>query len=491
MSPVPRYYTPLLWLLLALFIACFWLPLLSESFWLDETVTAFILRHGSTHPSLSAAPRLDQTIYYWLPRASQSLLGFSEFSLRLPSLLVTLVGLLLIYRIAVRLIHPLAGWLTVFFCFIPHQFTAQATDARPYGLGTTVALAAMWFLIRWLDHAKWLDAVLFALCAALLVRVHLIYWPFYAVFSAYALVRFRRSETPVSGRALAVVWIAVLTLLVPLIPVTLDLLHNEAAHVVIDQPGWKTIFTGFWIPVVAAGAAAALLLARLCRWERVRGPGPVSRLVLIAMWWLWQPAFLLASSLVTGNAVFLPRYFSLAIPGMALAGALAIGVFIPDRFWRPAAIVLAGGLAAMHFVKEFPPSRHSHWREAAAEVGKLTRGSITPVLCPSPFVEARSPVWTPQYALPGFLFAHLDAYPIREIPALLPSAVEPEGKRYARTVLIEKIVPAGRFVLYGGGYGVNHWAAWLTEQPELDDWEHRLVGVFGDVEVVLFRKRRH
>ncbi|HVV45080.1 MAG TPA: hypothetical protein VHC72_07730, partial [Bryobacteraceae bacterium] len=110
-------------------------------------------------------------------------------------------------------------------------------------------------------------------------------------------------------------------------------------------------------------------------------------------------------------------------------------------------------------------------------------------LCPSPFVEARSPVWTPEYALPGFLYAHLDAYPLRQKPLLLPAAVEDAGTRYARAMVTEKIVPAGRFVLYGGGYAVTQWAPWFSAQPELRDWDYRLIQ-FGDVAVVSYRARR-
>ena len=178
-----RYYSPLLAFLLLACIACLWIPLLRESFWIDETVTAFAIRAGAGLSHLAAGPRLDQTIYYWLPRMSQAILGFSEFSLRLPSLAVTLVSLRLIGRLAARSIHRDVGWVAVFLCFIPHEFTRQATDARPYGLGTCPrACAAFWFLVRWLDQGGWRDAVLFLAFAALLIRVHLIYWPFYAVF---------------------------------------------------------------------------------------------------------------------------------------------------------------------------------------------------------------------------------------------------------------------------------------------------------------------
>ncbi|HVW07026.1 MAG TPA: glycosyltransferase family 39 protein [Bryobacteraceae bacterium] len=491
-STLQRYSTPLLWLLLIVCVACFWVTLLPESFWLDETVTAFVLRHGAGHPSLAAGPRLDQTIYYWLPRASVAVLGFSEFSVRLPSLLATLISLLLLYRLAARLVHPNAGWLVVFLCFVPHEFTRQATDARPYGLGTCLGLLAMWFLMRWLDRGGWRDAIPFAAFAALLPWVHLVYWPFLAVFAVYALVRIFRRETTVPMWGLAAASAAVLACDAPLISVTLGLFHQEAVHVVTPLPNLTNILSGFEIPGIAAMVAAAWLAATVFHWTRRRALPGASDTVLLILWWLWAPLVLLLASWITGNSVFLPRYFSLALPGMLLAAAFGAGLFLPAAAWKPVALVLAVGIAAVHFVKEpFPPSRHSHWREAAAEVEELTRYGPTPVVCPSPFVEARSPVWTPAYKLPGFLFAHLDAYPLRQTPLLLPSAVEDAGTRYARAVLTSKIVPAGRFVLYGGGYDVNHWAPWFSAQPELANWDLFLVGRYGDVEVVLYRKRKH
>jgi hypothetical protein len=491
-STPQRFSTPLLWLLLIVCVACFWVTLLPESFWLDETVTAFVLRHGAGHPSLAAGPRLDQTIYYWLPRMSAAVLGFSEFSLRLPSLLVTLLSLALVYRLAARLVHPNAGWLAVFLCFVPHEFTRQATDARPYGLGTCVGLLAIWFLVRWLDRGGWRDAIAFAVFAALLPWVHLVYWPFFAVFAGYAVMRILRRETSVPLWGFACAAIAVLACDARLISVTVGLFREAREHVVTPLPNLTNIFSGFEVPAITAIAVAAWLAARILRWPPAGVRSRASDIALLALWWLWQPLVLLAASWITGNSIFVPRYFSLALPGIVLAAAFGAGLSLPVEAWKPAALALAAGIVLVHFVKgPFPPTRHSHWREAAAEVNELTRDGVTPVVCPSPFVEAKSPVWTSAYSLPGFLFAQLDAYPLRQTPVLLPETVEETGTRYARLVVLSKIVPAQRFVLYGGGYDVNQWAPWFSAQPELADYELRLVGVFGDVEVVLYRKRKH
>jgi 4-amino-4-deoxy-L-arabinose transferase-like glycosyltransferase len=113
-------------------------------------------------------------------------LGFSEVVYRIPSVLAVGLALFLIARLAARLIHPQAGWFAAFACLSLGGFNYEAADARPYGLGTAVFAASLLFLVRWFDRGRWIDALFFAAGAALLWRVHLIYWPFYAIFEAYA-----------------------------------------------------------------------------------------------------------------------------------------------------------------------------------------------------------------------------------------------------------------------------------------------------------------
>ena len=181
--------TLLLGLLLAACITRFWLMPLNSSFWVDEMATVFVVQHGPNHPSLAVAPQVPDSIYYRLPQFSQSLFGFSEVSYRLPSVLLMGIALFLIARLAARLIGSHAAWFAVFACLSMRGINDQAADARPYALGTCLAAASLLFLIRWLDSARWWDAALFIVCAALLWRVHLLFWPFYIVLALYTVVR--------------------------------------------------------------------------------------------------------------------------------------------------------------------------------------------------------------------------------------------------------------------------------------------------------------
>src|SRR6202142_4226247 len=213
-----------------------WLMPLPSSFWVDEMATVFVVHHGPHHPSFAVAPQVPDSIYYQLPRASEWLFGFSEVAYRLPSVLLMAIALFLIARLAARLIHPGAAWFVVFVCLSMRGINDQAADARPYALGTAVAAASLWFLIRWLDSAHWWDAALFILLAALLWRVHLLFWPFYIVLALYALVRLIRRETPVGWPATLVVFGLLGAALVPVLLDALGLFRQATAHVIVAQP---------------------------------------------------------------------------------------------------------------------------------------------------------------------------------------------------------------------------------------------------------------
>jgi hypothetical protein len=106
--PWQRRLSWLLPLLLVLCVARLWLMPLPSSFWIDEMATVFVVRHGGADPSLKVAPQVAESIYYWLPRASEKMLGLSETVYRLPSVLVMGLALFLIARLAARLIRPQA-----------------------------------------------------------------------------------------------------------------------------------------------------------------------------------------------------------------------------------------------------------------------------------------------------------------------------------------------------------------------------------------------
>ncbi len=546
--------TLVLVLVLALCIARLWLMPLPSSFWVDEMVSAFVIHFGPAHPSLAVAPQVTETVYYWLPRTAERLFGFSEVAYRVPSLIVLGIALWLIARLAARLIHPQAAWFAVFACLALKGFNYEAADARPYALGTCAGAASLFFLVRWLDAARRRDAVLFIAFAALLWRVHLVFWPFYAIFAVYLAVRILRSETSVTWIQAAVAF-AILSL--TLVPVALDairLMHEAREHVVADLPGIRELRRTLKFLLIAQCAGGALLAAFLLHrrgggWRTMRGAQrvrrapptesgtisrrtpfcassleaqrvrrapptesgtvsrrapfcasssedsgmpPLSSWVLILGWWLWHPLALFAFSLITGNSVYVDRYLSLALPGAALTASLAAAFFLDARDWRMCSAVLGacvlialGQWGAFWRGELWPVHHNSDWRAAARAVNKWTVDADTPVLLPSPFIEAKPPAWRPDYPLPGFLYCYLPVYPIGGKPYLLPFERSLAGERYA-VELLPVLSASRRFLIYGGDKNVFVWRSFLASRPELIGWGNRQFHSFGDVDVAIF-----
>ena len=481
--------TAVLGVVLALCLARLWVMPLPSSFWVDEMVSAFVIHFGAAHPSLAVAPQVTETIYLWLPRAAESIFGFSEVAYRIPSLIVLGIALWLIARLAARLIHPRAGWFAAFACLALKGFNYQAADARPYALGTCVAAASLYFLVRWMDRARWLDALLFTLFAALLWRVHLVFWPFYGIYALYVAVRLFRRETQVSWTQIATVSATLAAALIPVALEALRLARDAQAHVITDPPQVRDLRRTLKFLLLAQCGGGALIASLLAgRRSPIRASLPeVSSWILIAGWWLWHPLTLFAYSRLTGNSLFVDRYLSLALPGAALAATLAAALFLPPSWWKAGAAVLGVCvLAALgQWLDVWPAHHNSDWRGAAKTVNEWTLDASTPVLLPSPFVEAKFPVWRPDYPLPGFLYCYLPVYRLIGKPYLLPFQRSPESEHYAAD-LAATLAKYPRFLIYGGDRNVFTWRNFFASRPELKGWGNRTSRRFGDVAVEIF-----
>jgi hypothetical protein len=490
--PGPRTLTILLGLVLAVCITRLWLMPLPSSFWVDEMATVFVVQHGGNHPSFAVAPQVPDSIYYQLPRAAQSLFGFSEISYRLPSVLLMGLALFLIARLAARLIHPGAAWFVVFVCLSMRGINDQAADARPYALGTCIAAASLLFLIRWLDSARWWDAALFIVLAALLWRVHLLFWPFYIVLAVYAAARLLRHETPAGWLSTVAVFALLGVALVPVLMDALNLFRHATSHVIVALPTLRDLRVQLKFGIILICGAGAFVLGRWRHWPRAANFTLSSSLLLVAAWWLVQPLALFAVSLVTGSSMFVARYLYLGLPGAALAATFAAAYFIPSQNWKPLSLVFAVGVLVMlgQWRLLWPMHHGSDWRLAAHTIDQWARNDPnTPILCTSPFIEARPPVWQPSYALPGFLYCHLPVYPFRGRPYLLPFDSSPEAKLYVQSLADGTLTTSGRFFIYGGSGSVRYWRNWFSIQPQFSTWHRERLGPFGDVVVELFEKR--
>jgi hypothetical protein len=483
--PGDRTTNRLLILLLVVCIVRLWFMLLTGSFWTDETGTAFVVKLPG-HASLTVAPQVPASIYYAFPRAVDRLAGFSEILYRLPSLLLMGIAFFVIGRLAARLIDPDASWFAVFLCFAMTDFNYYAVDARPYALGICVTVASLYFLIEWLDTARSKPALLFLLLGAVLWRVQLVFWAFYPVFAIYTLVRLARSTTRVGWFRAVLVYCLLALTLIPVAFEALRILQSAKAHVIVPIPRLRSLAHSVaWKPI-AVCLGLGWLSGWLFKWKRQK-PSSGESVALILVWWLWMPLCLWAFSIVTGTVLFVPRYFSPALPGAALTATAAAALYMPRACWKLASVVLAVVCLILvgHWDVLWPHHSPDNWRDGASQEHLAAREPDTPVIAISPFIEAEPPVWTPDYQLPGFLYAPLFVYPLRGRVYPFPFTISPNAEQYGVRLVRDTLLKRSRFIVYGGGRYALVWAFWFSRRPELAGWSYK-VNRAEAIETVVF-----
>lgn len=137
--------------ILYVFIAAFLARLIgiTQSFWLDEATTTNVVKHLSFSDIISKFSVTDfhPPLYYLFMKGWTSLFGFSEVSMRMPSILFSLAAGWFIYKTVLKLsTKTVAFWSTVFFLFNP-LIVYYSQEARMYMMTVFWFTLALYFYV--------------------------------------------------------------------------------------------------------------------------------------------------------------------------------------------------------------------------------------------------------------------------------------------------------------------------------------------------------
>ena len=179
-------------LILALAAAC-WVPHLTASLWLDETLTFWVIRDGLAETLERTIHYQPQPAYYIFIWFWTQFAGVSEIALRIPSLLATFAACVALARLGTSLTRDRETGLLAAIVFASSwNVYRESVDARSYMLGVVVLLCLALSLIRWIEQGRWRDAWVCGALAAVLPSLHVFFVLTYPAFGVYAFLR--RSE---------------------------------------------------------------------------------------------------------------------------------------------------------------------------------------------------------------------------------------------------------------------------------------------------------
>jgi mannosyltransferase len=168
-----------------------WVVPMARSLWLDETLTWWVV-DGSVAQTVDRAWTYQQSPFaYLLMWPFARLDGASEVLLRVPSLVAAIVGAVLLWRLAERLVGRSAGPIAV-LAWIGTWATIEASDARPYALALACTIGATAVLVAALDRPTIWRGAAYGLLAASMLWAHYLFAVVLPVHLLYAIVRHRR-----------------------------------------------------------------------------------------------------------------------------------------------------------------------------------------------------------------------------------------------------------------------------------------------------------
>ena len=317
--------------------------------------------------------------FYSLLHLWTGLSGSIEWA-RFLSLLAFGLTVFLVGHMGARLGGRVCGALAATVAATDPLLVTAALSARPYALSALAATAAVAALFRWLEGGGTRWAWLFCAASMATLSLHLfaVLAPLSVLVAAIALERRK-----LRGR-----WGSLIAPLALVMGATLAVAILGAGQ--LSQIAWiPTPFRGAQLMRAAEGPASgghaayfvvvlttAIASAATCLWAR-RGGSRRTRLDLRLLGILLAWAVLPTATLVAGSLVrplFLDRYVTSSVPGLAIAIALLATAALHSVAVRPAArshavvpgVVLAGAAVVLFVAFSIPAARLTYLEAISA-----------------------------------------------------------------------------------------------------------------------------
>ena len=417
-----------------------------ESLWLDELHTAWC----AAGPLAEVAPRAaignQPPLFFWLQWLLVQVLGPSELTLRLLSLVAGTLLCLALYLVANRWTgQPWLGVLAAWLAAVDPKQIFYATEARPYALIELLAVSHVAVFLRVIERPTLVWRILFVLGAVVLFHLH--YTAILLVPAEIACYFFRSrrlassaTDGAYSARAIVLDLFFIAAFCLPAYGhlQTIFSRRTNWAAFVPQQPA--TAILTIW----PAGLAAVIAIVNIDWFVRRASAGDNEKPPLAVLLWAIVPVALawLATATDTARLLF-PRYVIVSAPAATLLAVMCLRL-LPGRS-LPVIVGLGIGIFALRtsgMVEQFQADgrfiadRRGDWRAAMHHFNEQPGHRSYPVLVHTGLIESDALRTSRDRRLAGYcLFPVTSLYPIDAsrdrlipLPRTGPSRLTPEAR---------------------------------------------------------------
>lgn len=433
----------------------------NESFWLDESITAWITNSDLKSTITRSLEFQGQSpLYYVVIYYAQIILGPSEFVTRLPSIIATFLSVLVMAKIvrlfSESLLLQSLGCVVLLSC---DAVVKALMSARPYSFSLLFILLSFYFLLRWINSncetspgnlrtSSKLSKYQIGYFASCAISIYTHYFCIFLIPSHFFLILALSSQRKVLIVRWILLQLIVLGAIAPLFEQMSSLDHrssllsfsspfNLADLAIILFPLDFRLYVGF--------ALIALLIGTLPRFNFDIGINTI-RIGAVSMIWLIVPVVLLALlSNFLEVSLMKDRYFIIITPAIVL-GVCTL-VKISSNFHGRLLFYLVFATLSMTFRLE-GRSRNEGWREAIREVENSKSNAV--ILLHSGLIETQSVKWLSEPRNYQYSLSPLLAYNSNDPALSLPLSTEISGaKNYYESAIFPKIIQYSDIFIIG------------------------------------------
>ncbi len=141
-----------------------------QSIWLDEGFSIWFAKLSTAE--LFLYPEENPPLYYIILHWWVTIFGFSEVSIRFPSLLCGVISVFMIYKVAGQLFNKEAGIFSALLLGLSKFHIEYSQEARTYSLTVLLTLISMYYFIKLLRKSNQKVAIGYILSSSLLMYSH-------------------------------------------------------------------------------------------------------------------------------------------------------------------------------------------------------------------------------------------------------------------------------------------------------------------------------
>jgi hypothetical protein len=468
-----------------------WFIALRAPLRLDETGSYWQISKGFSE-IISRQGSLSFPAYSYILWFSTKIIGTSEITLRVPSILAMLGAVYLLYLAARELFErDIAFIAAVIFCLDPIVVFASI-DIRPYAFGILATNAAILVLLRLRRSSSIWLAELFGLTAASIVWFHFLFGVILpALILCFIAFKFRDRKT--FWKQFIVALGAFALTFLPVIPGIIDMFRTSKIHVYEPAPKLSdlamTLAPG-WLFFIVCGIGFVAFLVHAVKPQRHLFNRFEGKLFLLcAALGLFPILILYGVSAGTSIHTFTYYHRLVAIPGIALCWAFVLSRFHSRILRLMFCMALVAATSYVYFTSP-ATRRHENSMKYAIELAQRNASvDDAPVLMCSGFVESNfAAMPSMETVRDSRYFAPLSYYqltvPVIPLPQLINDKTIQVGSRF----LQEAAQKHERFLVVADKFHSYQTLDWFADNAAATH-SVQILGVFDGIEVAVFVPR--